>query len=146
MVEVWEKQEDTLSQVFVVDGVLAYLIEFCSGCGTSVVTAMVFPVIVVSLDEEPFSGRVVKGINMSSSESVSGNYSSLVGLCSSKNDVSKGANRGVLQVLVSTIIVSTLLESISGNPGDLLVSDSHLPEILNKTKNVAVWPSLVFRK
>jgi hypothetical protein len=146
MVVVWEKKEDALSQELGVNVVLTNGFEKCSSCGTSVVASMVFPVVVVCLDEEPLAGRVVQGLNVSSSESVSRNNSSLIGFCSGENDVSEGTNWGILQILVSTVIGSTVLESISGDPGDLLVPNGHLPKIINKPKNVAIWPSLVLRK
>ena len=146
MVEHWELKEGASSQVIDVNVVLTDIFENLSCSGTSIVTSMVFPVVVVRLDDEPLSSSVAKGLNMSSSESVSGNNSSLARFCSGENDVSKGISWGILQVSVSTVIGSTVHESISGNPRDLLKSDRHHIEIFNKPPKVVFWLSRVLRK
>lgn len=71
VIEVGELKENAGSNLIDVNSFLSNSVHMLSCGSTSVVAAVIFPVVVVSLDDEPFAGGVVESVNMSGVVSVS---------------------------------------------------------------------------
>jgi len=115
-VEVWVKGEDALSQSINGNTRMSNSFEIGLGRSTSAKASIFLPVIVVGLNDVPFSILSVEFVFMNSTESGSADDDTFVVFGASDGEVAKRVDLFVLEVLVGAIVVFTGFESVSDHP------------------------------
>lgn len=115
-VEVWVKGEDALSQSINGNTRVSNSFEIGLGRSTSTKASIFLPVIVVGLNDVPFSILSVEFVFMNSTESGSADDHTFVVFGASDGEVAKRVDLFVLEVLVGAIVVFTGFESVSDHP------------------------------